>query len=286
MSKEFWQAKIWGLLHDPLLKSLYKKKNAEGIWVEILHKLGNDNPIELQTKICIADHIAAASDRPSWDQDNKRGHVDYKHDSGLHVSHLLSGQSQSVVIADRTDAHPQQDQSLKSKEADIIRDNLFPLLDGLSEDEQHQKAFWWLWRCLPVAIAEEFGENTALLPADTRIPDCSIWSHNSSVSAIAGSLVGLEESNNQRPYLMIFTMTPIQEMIKASRKMQDFWAGSWLLHYLSAKVCWKWACKYGPDSLVYPSLYAQPLIDHELLKRWSDFGTWIEKPSQIGRAHV
>ena len=279
MSKEFWQAKIWGLLHDPLLKSLYKKKNAEGIWVEILHKLGNDNPIELQTKICIADHIAAASDRPSWDQDNKRGHVDYKYDSGLHVSHLLSGQSQSVVIADRTDAHPQQDQSLKSKEADIIRDNLFPLLDGLSEDEQHQKAFWWLWRCLPVAIAEEFGENTALLPADTRIPDCSIWSHNSSVSAIAGSLVGLEESNNQRPYLMIFTMTPIQEMIKASRKMQDFWAGSWLLHYLSAKVCWKWACKYGPDSLVYPSLYAQPLIDHELLKRWSDFGTWIEKPS-------
>lgn len=282
----FWQAKIWGLLHDPLVKSLYKDKSDKSktqqkIWEEVLQALGNSDPSALKQQIREADFIAAASDRPAWDQDNNRGYVDYNHTEGLHVSHLLSGTPQSVVIAGRTDAHPTQDQALKDKEAAIIREQLFPLLDvdGLSVEEKHQKAFWWLWRCLPVALEREFGDNTALLPADTRIPDCSVWSHNSSVSALAGSLVGLENDRKSRPYLVIFTMTPVQEMIKASRKMQDFWAGSWLLHYLSAKVCWKWAQKYGPDSLVYPSLYAQPLIDHELRKRWSDFDRWIEEPS-------
>ena len=279
MSNAFWQAKIWGLLHDPMLKSLYKNKASEGIWEEILQKLGNPNPKEFAHKLEIADHIAAASDRPSWDQDNDRGSVDYIHAQGLHVSHLLSGKAQSVVMKNRRDAQDEQDQILKSKETGIIRNQLFPLINGLSEEEQHQKTFWWLWRCLPVAIEKEFGENTSLLPVDTRIPDCSIWSHSSSVASIAGSLVGLEESEDARPYLSIFSMTPVQEMIKASRKMQDFWAGSWLLHYLSAKVCWAWACKYGPDSLVYPNLYAQPLIDHWLLEKWPDFKDWVTEPS-------
>ncbi len=281
----FWQAKIWGLLHDPLMKSLYKDKSDKNktqqkIWEEVLQELGNSNPADLKQQIKEADFIAAASDRPAWDQDNERGHVDYTHAKGLHVSHLLSGNPQFVVIDGRTNAHPGQDKELDGRAAVIIREQLFPLLKGLSEEEQHQKAFWWLWRCLPVAMAREFGENTALLPADTRIPDCSVWSHNSSVSSLAGTLVKQDDSDQSRPYLAIFSMTPVQEMIKASRKMQDFWAGSWLLHYLSAKVCWKWACKYGPDSLVYPSLYAQPLIDHWLLRqRWSDFDKWIDEPS-------
>lgn len=282
MSNAFWQAKIWGLLHDPSLKSLYKDKSEEGIWNEVLQKLGNDNPAILKKKIQDADYIAAASDRPTWDKENKGGRVDYIHSQGLHVSHLLSGNAQFVTIEGRRDAHAEQDRELNSKEADIIRTQLFPLLDGLSEEEQHQKTFWWLWRCFPVALANEFGEfgeNTALLPADTRIPDCSIWSHNSSVSSIAGSLIGLEESEDARPHLAIFSMTPVQEMIKASRKMQDFWAGSWLLHYLSAKVCWTWALKYGPDTLVYPNLYAQPLIDHWLLEKWPDFKPWVDQPT-------
>lgn len=278
MSQLFWQAKIWGLLHDPLLKSLYKNKGQEGLWDEVLRQLGSSNPSSVKNQVKDADFIAAASDRPSWDQDNNRGYVDYKHADGLHISHLLSGNPQSVVVEGRRDAHHEQDEELKDKEAQIIRENLFPLLKGLPTEERHQKAFWWLWRCLPVAIAKEFGDDTALLPADTRIPDCSIWSHNSSVSALAGSLVGLSENQKSRPYLVIFTMTPVQEMVKASRKMQDFWAGSWLLHYLSAKICWKWAQKYGPDSLVYPSLYAQPLIDKWLVERWSDFGTWVDEP--------
>ena len=108
MSNAFWQAKIWGLLHDPMLKSLYENKASEGIWEEILQKLGNPNPKKFARKLKIADHIAAASDRPSWDQDNDRGSVEYIHAQGLHVSHLLSGKAQFMVMEGRRDAHPER----------------------------------------------------------------------------------------------------------------------------------------------------------------------------------
>ncbi|MFM6339982.1 MAG: type III-B CRISPR-associated protein Cas10/Cmr2, partial [Dolichospermum sp.] len=91
------------------------------------------------------------------------------------------------------------------------------------------------------------------------------------------------------PYLAVFSFSPVQELIKSSRKMRDFWAGSWLLHYLSAKVCWKLANQYGPDTLLYPSLYQQPLIDHWLLQEIErlrkeekldfDFTEWVKPPS-------
>nr|WP_304941010.1 type III-B CRISPR-associated protein Cas10/Cmr2 [Trichocoleus sp. FACHB-591] len=127
------------------------------------------------------------------------------------------------------------------------------------------------------------------MPAETRLPDSSIWSHASLTAALSGALAGYNLTsaeiaqwpNGQQPshpYLAAFSFTPIQELIKASRKMRDFWAGSWILHYLSAKVCWTLASKYGPDSLVYPSLFQQPLIDHWLLQQWPEFEEWIPQP--------
>lgn len=150
--------------------------------------------------------------------------------------------------------------------------------------------FWWLWRCYPQVLAQG-AEEIALLPAETRLPDASLWSHVSITAALAGALAGYHTDPNaypgkdqrferSRPYVGTFTFTPVQELIKASRKMRDFWAGSWLLHYLSAKVCWDIAWKYGPDTFLYPCLYAQPLIDHWLLETYPDFLEWIEQPSE------
>jgi len=132
-----------------------------------------------------------------------------------------------------------------------------------------------------------------LLPADTRIPDVSLWSHCSITSALAGALAGYyrkpedypqknQSFKRSRPFLVTFTFTPVQEVIQASRKMRDFWAGSWVLHYLSAQVCWKIARKYGPDTFVYPCLYDQPLIDHWLLEEYPDFDQWLPAAKQPG----
>lgn len=276
MSTQFWQAKIWGLLHDPLLKSLYRDKSCQGYPQELI-----DLEADSLRWIEQADYIAAGSDRPSWDQDNRYGSVDYgqKLGEGLQISHLLSGEKRPVCFDQYQAANPIQDRSLQKLEQNLIETQLLPLLQELPDEEQAQKAFWWLWRCLPVEIVRQVGEDSILLPADTRIPDCSVWSHNSLTAALAGGLAGLQHQEKSRPYLAIFSFTPIQELIKASRKMQDFWAGSWLLHYLSAKVCWQWAQKYGPDSLIYPNLYSQPLIDQWLGQKYEDFQPWIEQPS-------
>jgi len=97
--------------------------------------------------------------------------------------------------------------------------------------------------------------------------------HTSLTAALAGALAGYELTPDDiaqrwspnrtlsHPFLASFSFSPVQEAIAASRKMRDFWAGSWILHYLSARVSWALAQKYGPDCLVYPSLYQQPLID-------------------------
>lgn len=191
------------------------------------------------------------------------------------MSHLLSGRKRFWQLAD------DQHQALKNarSRADYLmerEENAIP--DWVRQETDPQKVFWWFWRCFPQAICQEFGdESLLLLPAETRLPDGSLWSHGSVTAALAGCLAGYDEPT--RPFLVSFTFNPIQELIKASRKMRDFWAGSWLLHYLSARISWRLAEKYGPDCLLYPSLYGQPLIDYWLREKYPEFEEWIPQPS-------
>lgn len=61
------------------------------------------------------------------------------------------------------------------------------------------------------------------MPAETRIPDGSIWSHVSSTASLAGALAGYALTNDEikhwkngktssHPYLAIFSFSPVQEM--------------------------------------------------------------------------
>ncbi len=71
----------------------------------------------------------------------------------------------------------------------------------------------------------------------------------------------------------MFSFSPVQEFIKSSRKLLDFWSGSYRLHYLSPKACWFLAERYGPNALITPNLYNQT-PDFELY--FEEFG--IAKP--------
>jgi CRISPR-associated protein Cmr2 len=277
MTEVFWQAKIWGLLHDSPLKPLQRSKSGEGPWDALKVMVGWQRPSG-DDWIKQADYIASASDRAAMGAlKGNWSHVNYgDYGSGIQLSHLLSGkqelQGQDFSFQLPSDSVLHQWRSLSEKqEKDKISELVTETIPkNIRDSEDGQKVFWWLWRCLPEVLSRHPDLNDPrlfLIPAETRIPDCSIWSHNSIVSALAGSLMGYDGSCNSRPYVVTFTFTPVQEVVKASRKMQDFWAGSWILHYLSACICWAWAEEYGPDSVVYPSLYAQPLIDHWLLTK-------------------
>lgn len=251
MSQAFWQAKIWGLLHSSPLKPLEKLQNLEYLKQ--------------------ADSIASASDRALFDLISCQPTPQ----QSVTVSHLLSGEKLPLSC------NWQTVRQLKDQiEEAIATQSPFKSITPPENVtiEQLKRQFWWLWRCLPEVIASTDSAQM-LIPKAHILPDVSLWSHASLTAAMAGTLTGYgnnaEANGGDRPYLAVFSFTPVQELIKASRKMRDFWAGSWVLHYLSAKICWKLAQQYGPDSLIYPSLFQQPLIDHWLMEQWPDFQTWI-----------
>nr|WP_275973888.1 type III-B CRISPR-associated protein Cas10/Cmr2 [Argonema galeatum] len=233
--------------------------------------------------IHLADYIASASDRGAIGC--VTASINYGK-NGLEISHLLSGEKlrwkvkqHEEIIGDRKNYLQTQETKLLHAIPDITKTDI-------------KRLFWWLWRCLPEAACQQLQDNTLLLmPAETRLPDSSIWSHASITAALAGALAGYHltpadiekkwpsDKTLSHPYLATFSFTPVQELIKASRKTRDFWAGSWLLHYISAAVSWKLAMQYGPDTLIYPSLYQQPLIDLWLLQKYPEFQHWIETPT-------
>lgn len=298
VSVAYWQAKICGLLHNPVLKVLHDNTESgdDRLWqqLEVMQDWydNNSNP-ERSRKILEyihqADYIASASDRGAIS--SMTGSINYRQrdnqEKGLEISHLLSGEKRSLRINQSPELLTQQKNYLNSLEQKLVE--AIPT-ELKSNPDSIKSLFWWLWRCLPEVACQLFEDDSLILmPAETSLPDSSIWSHASITSALASTLVGYDLTTAEvkhldvnrtlsHPYLASFTFTPVQELIKASRKMRDFWAGSWLLHYLSAKVCWQLAQKYGPDCFLYPSLYQQPLIDYWLLKEFPQFGQWVKKP--------
>jgi len=312
MTAEYWRAKIWGLLHDPVLKALhnnsgrgknsfYKQLEVMKPWVET-GKTPDQSGGKVLENILLADYIASASDRSAIG--SVTASINYapgkNREKGLEITHLLSGAKQEFKIKLHTELiESKRQEYLEKKEGELLAE----IDNYLRTDIKNIKhLFWWLWRCLPQATCDLFDKDNSLMlmPAETRLPDASIWSHLSMTSALAGALAGYDltaaqiqrwQGNDElsHPYLAVFSFSPVQELIKSSRKMRDFWAGSWLLHYLSAKVCWQLANQYGPDTLLYPSLYQQPLIDHWLLKEIEklkkeekidfDFSKWVKQPS-------
>ena len=220
----YWQSKIFALLHYPVFKPLGKYKDGESFWQDLKVMEGFPQEGKLIDYLKNADYISAASDRGAIG--NTDGYVNYSEQRGLEISHLLSGAKQHLKISKR--------QELIDKERD--------LLVSIKDETDAQKVFWWLWRCLPTAACMASSDsNTSLLlmPAETRIPDTSLWSHTSMTAALAGASIGygttMDEFNathakkdtyryeyHSQPYLVSFSFAPVQDLIKSSRKMRDW----------------------------------------------------------------
>lgn len=101
--RHYWQAKIWGLLHDPALKALHDAsgRGREGVWplLRIMQDWvspKSDGASAYQKYIGDADLIASASDRSAIG--NLPVAIDYQTvdrgltlGTGLEITHLLSG---------------------------------------------------------------------------------------------------------------------------------------------------------------------------------------------------
>jgi CRISPR-associated protein Cmr2 len=266
MKNNYFARKLFALLHDPHLKALYRDKSKKGPWDQIPSLVDHKEELEAWWDDgVISDHIAAASDRLTF-RDLYKDAQQLPGRTEVEVRHPISGQPLTIRIW-RQDLTETQ---LARLEYQSIWYERLRTMDP-------EQSFWWFWRFFPEEVANEVGgnaHNILLLPADTRIPDCPIHVHNCTVSSVTGAMFAKdwqEGDPHHRPYLLLFTFSPVQEFIKSSRKFLDFWAGSYLLHYLSARLCWFVAQEYGPDAVITPSLWGQEIIDALLLKKYPDF---------------
>ena len=128
----------------------------------------------------------------------------------------------------------------------------------LPDDAARWRArFFAHWRLWPRhAMLRDY--RLALLPADTRIPDHSIWTHMQVVSALAGC-VGPDKV--WQPAFLKFQLGPVQDFIAAARSIRDLWSGSFLLSWLMAAGLKALSECVGPDAVIFPNLREQPLFD-------------------------
>ena len=265
-----WQTKVAARLHDPAEKALVLMRDPAGheggtsralIRLLGMHAIGGDAiagdeeslarttfkngiPASMYRLIQRADWWAAAADRPQWPMQE----IDVTTKKGEQKTLKVANWAQVRWANNPVLIHPLTGEQftlpggLSETDFRDIRkrsfDHVAKLLAGLDHDKAGERDWWKtllaLWRFGPEIDEEndngKLGVLWHLLPADTRVPDHSIWDHLDIVSAFAGAFVADPENEAA---LLTLSIGPVQPFIASARKMDDLWAGSHLLARLS-----------------------------------------------------
>lgn len=289
----FWQTKLRARLHDPGEKALVLMRDPaghEGGTSRALHRLlgfdtlpesgtvgpaspdaldtlvsGDGVPVDMYRTVQRADWWASAADRPQWPLEEvatsngrTRKVADWaqvRWTGQPTLIHPLSGRSFNLNSLSDTDFADIKDRSRKHFERLIVKDR-----DGTGID--WRRTLLAYWRFGPELREDEddgkLGSLWPLLPADTRVPDHSIWDHLDLVSTFAGAFT---RDRDGEAALLALSIGPVQSFIAAARTTSDLWAGSHLLSQLSWEAA-KVVCeRFGPDAVLFPRLRGIPLVD-------------------------
>lgn len=282
-----WQAKLAAWLHDPAEKALILMRTPDGHEAGTVARLrelcfGSERlPADLDQVCRVADHWAAAADRPQWPRpkdDKLLGRdIRFWDRSKAVLVHPLAGDQYNlgdlyIDKAGRIEAASSQHYE------EVLRG--IDLGDEFGKDETAtadlvQRALLTLWRLAPARAPEglDLDEVWRLLPADSRVPDHSIWEHLSLASAFAGAVSGDADGN---PALLLVSLGPVQGFIEQGRSVSDLWAGSHLLSMMAWQAMKVVAERFGPDAVVFPSLWSVPLVD-----AWLEREMGVELPADL-----
>ncbi len=260
MNPRLSQTKLAAWLHDPAEKALVLLRDKTGHeWgtSAALRELlfgSRETPVDLRPILKRADWYAAAADRPQWPMDENGARyaswtqVDFAQQPVL--IHPLTGESHALPPL--TDIVPEH---LKALSLDHFRDLIVREGEVGPDFERTLLAYWRFGPETPASDLNHLWQN---LPADTRVPDHSIWAHLDVVSAFAGAMAGDADGT---PALLAVSFGPVQGFISEARTPSDLWAGSHLL----ARIAWegmKVVCnRLGPDAVLFPKLRGVPLVD-------------------------
>jgi CRISPR-associated protein Cmr2 len=234
----------------------------------------NGIPIEMYRHVQRADWWAAAADRPQWPLQEV-------------TLATRQGQEKTLKVADWAQVHWTKkpvlvhpltgDQfdlgkhgglsdteigDIKQRSFDHSADLLAAVQAGSSSQQDWHRILLALWRFGPELREDEdngkLGALWNLLPADTRVPDHSIWDHLDLASAFAGAFAADPEGEAA---LLSLAIGPVQTFIAAARKIEDLWAGSHLLARLSWEAMKAVCERLGPDAILFPRLRGIPQVD-------------------------
>ncbi|MCX7872592.1 MAG: type III-B CRISPR-associated protein Cas10/Cmr2, partial [Verrucomicrobiae bacterium] len=251
---EFWKQKLAAFLHDPPSKCL--DLSSHGKRAEQAYRQAGLIDEEVGKYLKDADHISAAADRipfPSPSGSGMRCAFDGVKNCFIHPLGNKQGEKLTFKFHKEFPSAELAIEGENSVQPCLEQKSLNELKD---EDERWRARFfahWRLWR--KHAIGHDY--RLGFLPADTRIPDHSIWLHMQIASAVAGCI----ENEKIDIAFLKFQIGPVQEFIAAARSIRDLWSGSYLLSWLMASGLKALTEEVGPDSVIYPSLYGQPIFD-------------------------
>lgn len=308
----FWQTKLHARLHDPAEKALVLLRDPaghEGGTSQVLHRLLGyqrlqservdlDNaesldavlfkqgiPGRIYEVVRRADWWAAAADRPQWPMQP----IAVTQRNGAETTMKVADWAQvrwtkkPVLIHPLTGAEFDL-RTLGETKLDDLKSRSFSHFAGLvvrAADGQPdwQRTLLAYWRFGPELREEggagKLGALWSLLPADTRVPDHSIWDHLDLVSAFAGAFAADPDGEAA---LLALSIGPVQGFIEAARSTSDLWAGSHLLSRMAWEAMKPLCEELGPDAILFPKLRGVPQVDlwlREMLPAtWFDDCEW------------
>ena len=252
-----WTKKLAAWLHDPAEKQLILMRDREGHEFGTVKRLREKLDIRYSDFDHRADWLAAAADRPNWprpeDGPKYKAFEQIVFAKQPELIHPLSGAKLTLT--------PLADQVGVAEIKAVSLDHF----DRLIQDDP-RLSFLAFWRFGPELGREtELGALWPMLPADSRVPDHSIWSHVDTVAAIHTALVG-DENGPDQPALLAMSFGPVQGFISQARSTSDLWAGSHLLSSLVWEAMKSVVEKTGPDAVLFPALRGVPAVDRWLVE--------------------
>lgn len=249
-----FRRKLAAFLHDPIDKPLVLMQTGERHEKRarrLRDRIGGALP-EFEAS---ADHVASAMERafvPS-------GASSAPFLEAPEVRHPFSGHSLTDI------------RELEGIDLEVVTEAVEDVFESLSlpdmgadEEMPGRRAFLTLWRTLlPQLRAASPGRLApywSVLPADTRMPDHDLFQHLSVTAALSG-MTRAEGDLYTDATFMLVTIGPAQAFIKDARKTKDLYWGSYLLSHLTWAGMRPVVEQHGPDAVLFPSLYGQPLVD-------------------------
>lgn len=255
---KLWQVKLAARVHDPAEKALVLMRDPaghEGGTTRTLLKTFFPDGLDTATKGWVkkADHWASAADRPQFPQDTNNRFASWaqvRFDQTPEIKHPLTGKPAQLAKLDEIQA-----EHIKA----FSTDSFIELIERDAQGEiDWQTTLLSFWRFGADIGPEELRHLWRLLPADTRVPDHTIWAHLDLTSAFSGAFAA---DGNDQPALLNISFGPVQSFIASGRSTSDLWAGSHLL----SRIAWegmKVICeRLGPDAIIFPQLRGVPIVD-------------------------